>query len=423
MKKRSLLEVASFYIGVMFRCVILIGMINKIFETLNVTTLTQKQQTDLAQLESFIDAGLHEDTPHVAVIEGAAGTGKSVLLTTLFRRLQEKVRNNESGYSGLDNYFTVNHPELLKVYQAMTSQVPALRQKDYVRPTSLINGLDKTNQTADVVIVDEGHLLLSKAEPYIKFTQDNQLLELIKRAKVVIVVFDFDQVMQSKMLWTPALLEKQIAQTEVLRVQLDYQHRVQAPDTVQTWINNFGHGILADMPSDMDGYDLQVFERAADMYEAIQAKDAAVGLSRIISTTGFPRRHPDEHNVYMDGFDLPWDEYDPQKTPWAERPESLHEVGSIYTVQGFDLNYAGVILSPVFEYDDKTDRIIINTDKVTHREIYKRRPDVTNPAELERLEQAYMLNTLHVLVTRGIKGLYVTAANDELRNRLLKLRG
>lgn len=50
---------------------------------------------------------------------------------------------------------------------------------------------------------------------------------------------------------------------------------------------------------------------------------------------------------------LPWDKINFTDRPWAERPETIQEVGSIYTIQGFDLNYAGVILGPSIKYDEK----------------------------------------------------------------------
>jgi hypothetical protein len=360
-------------------------MTNTIFEKFNVAELTPQQMKDLKGLESFIQTGLKAKQTHVAVVEGAAGTGKSVLLTALFRKLQSSARSNAGAYTNTKNYFAVNHPELLKVYQAMSTRIPELRQKDYVRPTSLINQLDKTNEIADVV------------------------------------VFDFKQVMQSKMMWSPELLRAQLNDTNVKTFKLGYQHRVQGSVALNTWLTQLGNGELRPIPNDLGGYDVRMYNRADELFKQIQARDAELGLSRVVATTGFVRRHADEHNVYMDGFDLPWDEYDPQKTPWAERPESLHEVGSIYTVQGFDLNYVGVILSPAYEYDDVSDSIVINPDKVTHREIYKPRNDVTNPADIARLEQAYMMNALHVLVTRGIHGMYLTAADPKLRERLLKL--
>ena len=35
---------------------------------------------------------------------------------------------------------------------------------------------------------------------------------------------------------------------------------------------------------------------------------------------------------------------------WAEQPQTIDEVGSTFTIQGFDLNYAGVILGPSVKY-------------------------------------------------------------------------
>ncbi len=37
---------------------------------------------------------------------------------------------------------------------------------------------------------------------------------------------------------------------------------------------------------------------------------------------------------------------------WAEQPQTIDEVGSTFVIQGFDLNYAGVILGPSVKYRD-----------------------------------------------------------------------
>ena len=166
-------------------------MKNSAVEKFNVTDLTENQKQQLAKIEGFVQQQLQQSESSIAVIEGAAGTGKSVILTKLFEKLQTGAKNPTSPYYGLKNKFTVNHPELLKVYQELSTTIPSLKKGDYIRPTSLINQAHKNNQRYDVIVVYEGHLLLSKPEPYIRFTQDNQLSELIKLAKVVIVVFDF----------------------------------------------------------------------------------------------------------------------------------------------------------------------------------------------------------------------------------------
>ena len=50
---------------------------------------------------------------------------------------------------------------------------------------------------------------------------------------------------------------------------------------------------------------------------------------------------------------------DPQRTHWAKREGSITQVGTIYTLQGFDLNYVGMIIGPSFGYDPKTDSVTI----------------------------------------------------------------
>ena len=42
---------------------------------------------------------------------------------------------------------------------------------------------------------------------------------------------------------------------------------------------------------------------------------------------------------------------------WAEKDYSINEAGSIFTIQGFDLAYAGVILGPSVKYDKEMNLI------------------------------------------------------------------
>lgn len=49
-------------------------------------------------------------------------------------------------------------------------------------------------------------------------------------------------------------------------------------------------------------------------------------------------------------------ESDLKDSVWAEKPMSIDEVGSTFTIQGFDLNYAGVIIGPSITYREGEDR-------------------------------------------------------------------
>ncbi|WEV54533.1 DUF2075 domain-containing protein [Leuconostocaceae bacterium ESL0723] len=396
-------------------------MDNSALKKFNIGQLSDQQAQLLQEINTYIQQGLKEPGHHVAVLEGAAGTGKSVILTKLFQQLMNGAHDENSPYYQTRDVFTVNHPELLKVYQEMSLGLPGIRKKDYVRPTSLINAAHKKQESYDVVLIDEGHLLLTKPEPYVKFNQQNQLAEIIKLAKVVVVVFDFKQVMQSKMYWSRDLLEKVLSPYPHRYFQLGQQYRMKAPQAVMDWLDELSNGILKPVPKNRGHYDLEIMDRAADIFEKIKQKDQEVGLSRMVATTGFRRGPHQEHHIIMDDFDQPWDELDMQTTPWAERPESINEVGSIYTVQGFDLNYVGVLLGPPFEYDAEHDRMVVNPDKVTHREIYKRSPLLKDPKQIKAFQAEVMFNCLNILLKRGILGTYITAADDRLRARLLEL--
>ena len=133
--------------------------------------LTPEQVQLIKQARAFIQQHLTtRPTPAVLVIEGEAGTGKSVVLTHLFNDLQVAARTQPaSAVYQTQNRFLVNHPEVLKVYRQLAGTQPHLLKKDFQRPTTMINQLEKHNQQLDVVLIDEAHLLLSKPDHYNNF--------------------------------------------------------------------------------------------------------------------------------------------------------------------------------------------------------------------------------------------------------------
>jgi DUF2075 family protein len=107
-------------------------------------------------------------------------------------------------------------------------------------------------------------------------------------------------------------------------------------------------------------YDLKFFENFSDMNNAIRAKDAEFGLARNIAGFGWKWKSKKKENKHLvdfqlDGLDLTWNR---AEKDWISSPGSLDEVGSIHTVQGYDLNYAGVIVGPELVFD--TDKYIYN---------------------------------------------------------------
>lgn len=399
-------------------------MINKAIAKLDpFKQLTTEQQNLINRILTFTETHLQADYPAVFTIYGDAGTGKSVVLSALFTQIQIMTRQKEAPFKDRENYFLVNHPEILKVYKQIAGPINDLYKKDYMRPTSFINQMDKKHTSADVVVIDEAHLLLSKPDHYNNFYYQNQLQEIIKRSKVVILVFDQYQVLRMKSLWTDQRLEKITHQYPHEDYHLLHQFRMTAPDDLIAWFNDFTDGKLSPLPKDAQhNYDFRVFNDAEEMRQEIVKRNNEVSLSRILSTSGYPSTLDGGKHYIIEGrFKIPWDQYNYTSTPWAEIPSTIDEVGSIYTCQGFDLNYVGIIIGPPFSLNKKTKQIQINLDKITDIEMFKKRDDLFDAAQIKKLEQKMVMNSLNVLFKRGIYGCYLYAHDSALRQELINL--
>ncbi|GEO46250.1 DUF2075 domain-containing protein [Companilactobacillus kimchii] len=385
--------------------------------------LTKQQQGIFNQILSFTKEGLKSPQKSIFQLNGDAGTGKSVILTQLFLNIETLAKQNKT-----DNYFLVNHPELLKVYQENAGEFDQLRKNRFLRPTTFINRMHKNQQQADVVVIDEAHLLLSESDNYNNFTQKNQLAEIIKLSKVVILVFDAHQVLKLKSYWSNKLLQQIIPdQVNFESATLTTQMRMQAPQKVLQWINDLTDNLQitpleqenADYLSMDSDYDFRVYHDAETMYQTLRAKNKEVGESRIVATADYPSTlDGKKHYVNEGNFHLPWDQYNYSNTTWAQKPETINEIGSIYTVQGFDLNYVAVIIGPSIVYD-KNNCIKIDIDKYEDQEAFKKRHD-NDIVNLSDVKKRIILNSMNVLLKRGVKGCFVYFHDSKIFDQLKK---
>lgn len=175
-----------------------------------------------------------------------------------------------------------------------------------------------------------------------------------------------------------------------------------------------------------NNYEFAIFDNVHKMTETIRKMNTSndIGLCRNLAGYAWewktkgrisPQNLADtkrciEHNLYdidIDGYKYIWNtQYD----GWVSSPNSENEIGCIHTIQGFDLNYAGVIIGNELKYDKEKDRLYI--DK---KEYYDK--NGKNKTSDEDLEQ-YILNIYYVLCTRGINGTYVYACDEGVREYL-----
>ncbi len=88
----------------------------------------------------------------------------------------------------------------------------------------------------------------------------------------------------------------------------------------------------------------------------------------------------------------------PKSSFWAADPNGFSQIGCIYTAQGFEFDYVGVIFGKHLAYSKVTGEWV-------GRKEYSQDSVVAKRAKESFVH--YVRNTYRVLLTRGMKGCYV----------------
>jgi len=164
-------------------------------------------------------------------------------------------------------------------------------------------------------------------------------------------------------------------------------------------------------------FELKVFDTPGILEAAVAEKDRAGYSARM--TAGFcwpwsdPRGGELVADVVIGEFRRPWNAKPdargiPKTVPkshyWATDPRGITQVGCVYTAQGFEFDYVGVIWGE--------DLVVRNGEwqgvKTASRDSSVKRAPPERFAELVK-------NTYRVLLTRGLKGCFLYFTDDETR--------
>ncbi len=393
--------------------------------------LTHEQLEAKNLIMERVNSSLDNDEEgQLIMVTGEAGAGKTVLLSNLFYDL---VGYKKYGHP-LNVHIMVNHDEQVKVYRKISKKL-GIDVNLVGKPTSFINKGEK----ADVILVDEAHLLWTQGKQSYQGT--NQLEDLRKLGKVVVIIFDQHQVLRSQQIVEAAQLQRMVG--EALKsdnlIELKNQLRIDANESTIQWVRDLvDHQKVGKLQPDSK-YEIKVFDSPKDLENAIQIKNRsdldshyANGISRLVATfdwTFSTRSKPSDGSLTWDvkigDWRMPWNNQLKTKQKrsvsyrnlsWAERNETINEVGSTYTIQGFDLNYAGVIIGPSVKYRDG----MIVFDPKAHANKDANQKRTLQSGEKRSFAEKLIRNELNVLLTRGVHGLYIYAVDPELREALKK---
>ena len=366
----------------------------------------------------------------VLKVSGAAGTGKTVLLSSLFRDLYDNPFTVDEGNEERKTNVAmlVRHTEQLKIYQQIAKKTN-MGNVVFNVPKFISNG-----KMFDVVLVDEAHLLWTGNFGRVKGdTWLPDLEAIMKLAKVVVLIYDENQRVSSRG-YLPDNLKQIVDSAE--SVSLEKQWRIDASEQTKQYIWDLTHFEKNSLtrPVQDKNYEIKFFNSAQTMFEAIRQKDVEFGLSRLVSTydwkysQGSKPKNGDEYWMIRtsDALELPWNLQLPEVqkkrnngVPWQEVSESINEIGSNYTIQGSDLNYVGVILGPSVIWDDKNNSFGIDSTKSMDPEATMKpgaAKEWSNKDVVDNLK-----NIVNVLMTRGVHGLYIYAEDSKLRQKLMNI--
>lgn len=393
--------------------------------------LTHEQLEAKNLIMERVNSSLDNDEEgQLIMVTGEAGAGKTVLLSNLFYDL---VGYKKYGHP-LNVHIMVNHDEQVKVYKEISKKL-GIDVNLVGKPTSFINKGEK----ADVILVDEAHLLWTQGKQSYQGT--NQLEDLRKLGKVVVIIFDQHQVLRSQQIVEAAQLQRMVG--EALKsdnlIELKNQLRIDANESTIQWVRDLvDHQKVGKLQPDSK-YEIKVFDSPKDLENAIQIKNRsdldshyANGISRLVATfdwtfsTGSkPSDGSPTWDVKIGDWRTPWNNQLKTKQKrsvsyrnlsWAERSETINEVGSTYTIQGFDLNYAGVIIGPSVKY--RNGMIVFDPKAHANKDANQKR--TLQSGEKRSFAEKLIRNELNVLLTRGVHGLYIYAVDPELREALKK---
>ena len=405
--------------------------------------LTPEQEKARISILRTIQQELNKDTDktgRLKLVVGEAGSGKTVLLSNIFLDISDSLRalnDDQDSPDFPEVHLLVNHNEQLSVYTQIANKLGLQTRKNQRvwKPTAFLNkhlaSLEKEQRFVDVVIVDVAHLLLTQGDQ--GYHGKDHLTDLMKVARVVVAVFDQNQILSTKQWRKQGQIESYLKDPRNDLIHLRNQLRINANERTLRWLRDFvDNGKIGPIPKDKD-YDRQIFEAPDELYRQVKEKSKKTesGLSRVIATYDWPwkgNKQPSDGrstwNVTIGDFSMPWNYSLPcaienKDLSWAEQPQTIDEIGSTFTIQGFDLNIAGVIIGPSVKWDEKSQEIYFDRDKRCSKAAKNRRTLADNTKAY--LSDELLHNQLNVLLTRGVNGLYIFAVDEPLRRHLVAM--
>lgn len=418
---------------------------SEIFKFSPYKELTGEQYDVVKDLLELYPKAMQGSSRTDVIVNGGAGTGKS-LIAIYFINVIANIINNNYDFSDTDEYlddesffsrasliksiktygntkigFVVAVPSFRETVKKVFRSIKELRQIKVISPSDAARG------DYDLLIVDEAHRLKRRNRLTNYGTHDNvnkalglplESTELdwlkFKAKKMLILFYDGTQSVKDSDVLKEEF-EKIASSSGTFRYYLETQLRVKGGNEYIEFV----HRLFSNQPRTykvQKGYEVKVFDDCYEMFEEIKKKNVEYnGLCRMLAGLSFYWRkkardkrttqYNQDFDFEIDGHHYCWNE-DFNACDFITDDEYIDRIGCIYTSQGYDLNFAGVILGKDISYNPETKQIEYHIDEFI--DTYSKSSDIKKT--ISNIIHAYL-----ILLTRGMYGTYIYAVDKDLR--------
>lgn len=395
----------------------LLEHVSRIVEGRREYVLLDDQMIAFDRVLSAARAGKNRRTKSLILVIGGPGTGKSVIALNLVARLAAE---------GISSHYATGS----KAFTETLRQIVGRRASPLFNYFNSYSALEP--RALDVVICDEAHRLRKTSSnrftPATKRTDKTQIQELIDVSQTAVFLIDDRQVVRPDEIGSADLI-RQTAKAngaELHEIKLEAQFRCSGSDAFIQWVENTLE--LDRTPTVLwnlnDAFEFRIVGSPEALDAAIRSRLAEGHKARLTAGFCWPWSDATEGGTLVDDvaighFRRPWNAKPearrllkgiPRAPLWAYSPGGENQVGCIYTAQGFEFDYVGVIIGSDLVY--RPGAGWVGDKENSHDSMVKRAGD--RFVELVK-------NTYRVLLTRGMKGCYVCfldkATEDFFRSR------
>jgi hypothetical protein len=379
-------------------------------------TLLDEQQTAFDIVLRAVQHAKRADSKEAVIITGGPGSGKSVIALALL---------GELGKLGFD----VAHATGSRSFTRTLKKVASRRfpgAADLFMFTNQFTVAERNGM--DVLIIDEAHRIREVTSwprmPKAKRSGIGQADELVRAARVPVFLIDEHQGVRPNEVGTVERLEEACARNGAVvhRVDLNGQFRCGGSEAYVSWVESL-LGLRPGGPQPWPGDDLfsvRLADSPLSMETELRRENEQGRVARI--TAGFcwkwsePR--PDGSlvdDVVIGSWRRPWNlkgnkvvQGVPPAIYWATESAGFGQVGCVYTAQGFEYQYSGVIMGADLVW--RGDHWVADSSA-------SRDPDIRRAADFDRLVR----NVYKVLLTRGLRGCVIYSVDPETQQMLAGL--